>query len=198
MKLTPEKLSAFCAALAATGIVKRACEAVDISRQTAYEWREENPNFAAAWDRSLRVGVGELEDEAHRRAFEGIDKPLVHQGQFTVIYERDKNGKVIYDEEVEEVEVDGKIEKRVTRVPRVQLDKNNQPRAATMKEYSDTLAIFLLKAHDPDKYRERSSVDVGNANNKPFQVEDGTRVDKLNGLLKAVALRVGVDNNDLL
>lgn len=28
----------------------------------------------------------------------------------------------------------------------------------TYKEYSDTLAIFLAKAHRPDKYRERSEV----------------------------------------
>ncbi len=30
-----------------------------------------------------------------------------------------------------------------------------------MKEYSDTLCIFLLKAHAPEKYRER--VDVKHA-----------------------------------
>lgn len=29
---------------------------------------------------------------------------------------------------------------------------------AEMKEYSDTLAIFLAKAHRPDKYRDRSEV----------------------------------------
>ena len=28
-----------------------------------------------------------------------------------------------------------------------------------IREYSDTLAIFLLKAHKPDKYRERSTVE---------------------------------------
>lgn len=117
MKLTPERKAAFCAALAMTGIVKRACEAVDITRQTAYEWRDEDPEFAAAWEKALKVGVGELEDEAHRRAFEGYDKPIVHQGAIT----------------------------------------------GTFKEYSDTLAIFLLKAHNPEKYRERSDVkhDVG-------------------------------------
>lgn len=198
MKLTPEKLSAFCAALAMTGIVKRACEAVEVSRQTAYGWRDDHPDFAEAWDRALRIGIGELEDEAHRRAFEGTDKPLVHQGQFTAVYERDSKGKIIYDDEVVEIEEKGEKKNIINKVARIQLDANGQPRIATMKEYSDTLAIFLLKAHDPEKYRERSSVDVGNTDNKPFQIEDSVRADKLGGLLKAVALRVGVEHSDLL
>lgn len=31
----------------------------------------------------------------------------------------------------------------------------------TITEYSDTLLIFLLKAHRPKKYRERYSVEIG-------------------------------------
>jgi hypothetical protein len=49
-------------------------------------------------------------------------------------------------------------------------------KVGTVKKYSDTLAIFLLKAHDPEKYRDRSSVDV-TSDGKPitFKVvfEDG-------------------------
>ena len=113
-KLTTEKLTAFCAALAETGIVGKACKAVEISRQTAYGWREEVPEFAAAWDAALRIGVSALEDEAHRRAFDGTEEPIYHHG--------------------------------------------NQ--CGSVRKYSDTLAIFLLKAHSPDKYRERSSVEM--------------------------------------
>lgn len=112
MKLTPEKLSAFCAALADTCNVGKACAAVSISRQTAYNWRDDDPDFAAAWNRAMKVGVSALEDEAHRRGFEGTDEPVFHQGL----------------------------------------------ECGTIRKYSDTLAIFLLKAHDPEKYRERSEV----------------------------------------
>lgn len=76
---------------------------------TAYDWREADSDFAAAWDRAKAIGMDALEDEATRRAFEGIDKPIVHQG-------------VITD---------------------------------TIKEYSDTLAIFLLKGGKPEKYKDR-------------------------------------------
>lgn len=80
MKLTPEKLSAFCAALAETGQVSKACAAVGISRQTAYGWREDLPDFAEAWERAAKISTSVLEDEAVRRANEGWDEPVYHQG----------------------------------------------------------------------------------------------------------------------
>lgn len=133
MKLTPEKLTAFCAALAETCNVGRACKAVGISRMTAYTWRKDIPDFADAWDEAMRAGVTALEDEAHRRAFEGVDKPLTHQGRFTHLTDGDGN---------------------------VLRDAEGRPLVASVKEYSDTLAIFLLKAHAPEKYRENSRVEL--------------------------------------
>lgn len=76
---------------------------------TAYEWRENDADFAAAWDRAKAIGMDALEDEATRRAFEGVDEPIVHMG-------------IITD---------------------------------TVKKYSDTLAIFLLKGGKPEKYKDR-------------------------------------------
>lgn len=147
MKLTPEKLTAFCAALAETGIVARACKAVDISRVTAYEWRDEIPEFKAAWDKALKIGITALEDEAHRRGFEGVDKPLTHQGQFT--YLRDFGA----------IDPETNQPYQPAYAP-VLKDASGNPKLATMKDYSDTLAIFLLKAHDPDKYRERQDINL--------------------------------------
>lgn len=115
MKVTPERKAAFCAALAASGgNVTRACEAVDIERMTAYRWRADDAAFSKAWDEAKAAGLDALEDEALRRAYEGYDKPIVHQG-------------VITD---------------------------------TMREYSDTLAIFLLKGGKPDKYRENAKLEL--------------------------------------
>lgn len=145
MKLTPEKITAFCAALAETCNIGRACKAVEISRQTAYEWRKEQPEFAKRWDEALKIGITALEDEAHRRAFDGSDKPLSHQGQIT--YKRD------YDA------IDPETGTRYV-VPPLLRDRDGNPIPETVKEYSDTLAIFLLKAHNPDKYRENSKVEL--------------------------------------
>lgn len=62
----------------------------------------------------MRVGVSALEDEAHRRAFDGVDEPVFYKGED----------------------------------------------CGAVKKYSDTLAIFLLKAHAPEKYRERQDLTV--------------------------------------
>lgn len=112
---TAEKAAAFCAALADCPNVGKACRAAGIGRSAAYAWRKDSPEFAAAWDEALQIGVSALEDEAHRRAFEGVLKPVYHQGK----------------------------------------------KVGTVREFSDTLAIFLLKAHAPEKYRERTDVKLG-------------------------------------
>lgn len=149
MKLTPEKLTAFCAALAETCNVGRACTAVGISRYTAYLWRKEIPEFAERWDEAMKAGVLALEDEAHRRAFEGVEDPLTHQGQFSYLYRvvRDEDGNPVLGD-------DGKpLQEPV-------LDEQGNHKVASVRKYSDTLAIFLLKAHNPDKYRENSKVEL--------------------------------------
>lgn len=145
---THERAIAFCAALAETANIGRACAAVGIARTTAYEWREADSDFAALWDRALKVGVTALEDEAKRRAFEGVNKPVVFKGEFTYLYEEvlDDEGNIVYDEHG--------IPKR-----RPVLDENGKHKVATVKEYSDTLAIVLLKAHD-EKYRDSSKLEL--------------------------------------
>lgn len=105
---TLENAIAFCNALAESCNVGKACEAAGIGRMTAYEWRKADSEFATAWDSALQVGLSALEDEAHRRAFDGVDKPVFQQGQ----------------------------------------------QVGAVREYSDALAIFMLKAHNPAKYRE--------------------------------------------
>lgn len=93
--------------LAEYGNVTAACRKARVSRNTAYEARKADADFAAAWNEALMLGTAGLEDEARRRAFEGTNKPVHYLGK----------------------------------------------RVGYIKEYSDTLLIFLLKAHDP-KFRE--------------------------------------------
>lgn len=164
--------------------------AVGISRQTAYNWREDIPEFADAWDKAMRVGVSALEDEAHRRAFDGLDKPLTHQGQFTYLYRvaKDEDGNPVPSE--------------ITGQPKMEpvLDEHGNHKIAAVKEYSDTLAIFLLKAHSPEKYRENSRVDIGNADNKPFEITDAQAAAKLASIIAAGQARKAAEGDveDLL
>ncbi len=62
-----------------------------------------------------------------------------------------------------------------------------------IQEYSDALLVHLLKAHRPEKYRERHAINL-NTNPQPFG-EDQERVDALLERLsdeeKAILARIG-------
>ncbi len=50
-------------------------------------------------------------------------------------------------------------------------------RVGEVLEYSDTLLIFLLKAHRPEKYRERSQVEHTGKDGGPIRYADATDAD---------------------
>jgi len=77
-----KKASEFLEVLRETGgNVSRACAAIELTRTRAYEWRAADPLFAAAWDEAVETGTDELEEEARRRAFSGVDEPVFYQGE---------------------------------------------------------------------------------------------------------------------
>ena len=76
-----KKRQAFLAALAETANVLKSSELTKIARRMAYDWRAADPDFADAWERALDIGADALEDEAVRRAVEGVDEPVFYQGE---------------------------------------------------------------------------------------------------------------------
>jgi hypothetical protein len=107
---TPKKEAAFLEALSTSGgNVRRSCESADVCRRTVYEWRAADPEFAVRWERAVELGTDALEDEALRRAHDGTDKPVFHQGR----------------------------------------------ECGVIREYSDTLMVFMLKARRPDRFKDR-------------------------------------------
>lgn len=97
----------FLARFSECGNVQSACATIGIGRTTLYQWKERDPAFKTLMDAAGEDAADRLETEAWRRAHDGIDKPIYHNGD--------------------------KID--------------------TIKEYSDTLLIFLLNGLRPQKYR---------------------------------------------
>jgi hypothetical protein len=81
LKLTRAPQARFLKVLADTGNVTTAVAAAGISRTRAYERRKTDPAFAAAWDQAEDIATDRLEDEARRRAIEGVAEPLVSAGK---------------------------------------------------------------------------------------------------------------------
>ena len=61
----------FIAALTAQGTVFHAAQAAGISRQTAYRWHREDPDFADAWDEAHENAVDAVESTIYQQAVGG-------------------------------------------------------------------------------------------------------------------------------
>ena len=98
-----------------------AAKAAKIDRASHYYWLREDADYAKRFEQAKEQIAQQLEDEAIRRAYEGVEKPITVAGEREVI-----------------------------------------------REYSDTLLIFLLKGARPEKYRERASFEHTGKDGKPL------------------------------
>ncbi len=71
----------FLAAYSEMGNITRATEEADISRQTHYNWMSQDPEYAEAFKKAERLAADKLEEEARRRAVEGIEEPVYQGGE---------------------------------------------------------------------------------------------------------------------
>ena len=61
----------FITALEAQGTVLHACKAAGISRQTAYRWQRDDPDFADQWDEAHENAVDVVESTIYQQAVGG-------------------------------------------------------------------------------------------------------------------------------
>lgn len=103
--------------------ISAAAKAAGYSRKHFYELRNNDPEFAEAWQDALNQALDTAEGELYRRAVRGVVKKVYYQ------------------------------------------DKHID----TVREYSDTLLIFMLKAHKPEVYRETVRNEHMGENGKPIE-----------------------------
>lgn len=150
---TALKKESFLEVLADVCSVTTTCKLVGVGRATVYRWREADAEFRLAWDKSRALGVDALEDEAVRRAMEGVERPVL---------------------------------------------KNGVPTGHFVREFSDTLLIFLLKGAKPEKYRDRVSTEISGPAGRPLEIDDATAAAKLATILSTVQKRAERDVSDLV
>lgn len=74
---TEQNRANFLAALRETGRITTAAQIVGHSRNTLYEWKLDDPDFALEWEAAFTQAADSLEDEAVRRAMSGSDLLLI-------------------------------------------------------------------------------------------------------------------------
>jgi hypothetical protein len=67
--------------LSESGNVTQSAKLAALGRSALYKHRREDEEFAREWDEASELGLAALEDEARRRAFEGWEEPVWHQGK---------------------------------------------------------------------------------------------------------------------
>lgn len=159
--MNPKK-KAFLAAFKVSANLTKAADAVRVDRGMHYRWLKEDPEYAAQFEAAKEEAAQSLEDEAVRRAHEGVLSPIVYHGR--VCYEpilgpdgRPLQEPVLGDDGQPLMKEDGDP---VTR-PAV--------RPLMKREFSDTLLVTLLKAFRPEKYRD--SVEHVGAGGRPIALE---------------------------
>ncbi len=79
-RISDARKQRFLTALEETASVTAACARIVVSTRAMYEIRKRDPEFRKAWAAAIELGIDALEDEAVRRAREGVDEPVFHRG----------------------------------------------------------------------------------------------------------------------
>jgi hypothetical protein len=106
-----ERQAQFLSKLEEFASITTASKKSKVARRTVYDWIKDDPEFSKLYEASKAIAIEALEDEAIRRAHEGVLKPVFQSG--------------------------------------VQV--------GSIREYSDTLLMFMLKGKKPETYREKFS-----------------------------------------
>lgn len=76
-----QKVAKFFRELSRSGSVTLASERSGIRRYTLYRMRAQDEKFAKRWDRHLNLGIDRLQDDALRRAVDGVERPVWRGGK---------------------------------------------------------------------------------------------------------------------
>lgn len=134
-QIFPETWELFLSELGECANVSKACAAANISRDYAYDMKRADKAFSARWDEAYDRGYLKLEEEAQRRAFEGVDRPVYFKG-------------LVVD---------------------------------SVKEYSDTLTMFLMKGRMRRVFGDKQEVTVNRGDSPYAKMSD----EELNEFIQA-------------
>lgn len=149
---SPKWITRFLDSLASGATVSEAAKAAGISSSTAYKLRGDDADFAEAWRLALEDSADILEREARRRAIDGVEEPVIYQGQRTPVWEYDADGKVVMEKVGEENykdPVSGDLKRRDVMGQRQARNPDGSLQWLTVRKPSDALLALLLKGRRP-------------------------------------------------
>lgn len=83
-EIKARKRRIFLACIADGGAIVTACAASGLSRQTVYDWRDNDVEFSRAFMDAREEAVEKLEAAAYQRARDGVSEPVVQLGKIVM------------------------------------------------------------------------------------------------------------------
>jgi hypothetical protein len=134
---TAERQALFLRAFANYPNVRQAARLAGIRRRTHYWWMAHDPSYPPRFEQARVEGFTVVEQTALRMATKGLPKYVIRGGQVVMVPKKDEAGNIV-------------------------MGANGKPEMEPLIEYevSAPIVLALLKAHYPDRYSERHSVEV--------------------------------------
>lgn len=121
--------------------VRRACDAVGVNRRTVETWRAKYPDFAEDYAEAMEDSTDVLDDEAVRRAVQGVPKGIYHMGERVATEQQ-------YSDSLLTFILAGRRPERYGRSTSINVDARQQTlnAAPTQEQVARALALMLAEA----------------------------------------------------
>lgn len=179
----------FLDALGSGCTVSEAARAAGISAPTAYQRRRADADFAEAWTLALEDSADVLEREARRRAIDGVEEPVVYQGQLTPVWEYGPDGQPVQEPYLESfIGKDGERGQRDAYRPVQARNPDGSLKWLTVRKPSDALLALLLKGRRKDVFGT-DRTEITGRDGAPLQVDDVARRARIAAIVEAAKQR---------
>ena len=81
-----QKKRAFLVAFSRSGRVMVSCKMAEIHWTTHYHWKKHDKKYLAAFQMAEQIAADFMEEEVHRRGFDGFDVPVTYEGEIKTYY----------------------------------------------------------------------------------------------------------------
>ena len=162
-------------------MISEACAACGVTSSIVRNRIKTNADFREAYELALEDSTDILEATARRRAVDGWEEPVVHQGQLTPVWERDDEGQVVLV-----AAPDGEMRPRQAR------NADGTLQWLTVRKHSDALLALLLKGRRKE-LGERTEI-TGAGGSPITDLSETERAARAAALLAAAAARRDVDS----
>lgn len=156
------------------GVIAPAARAISINPARVYHLMKTDGDFKAAVEDAQEETYDDMERELARRALEGVEEPVIYQGQmaFRMEVALDGEGKEVW---------------------RKKLDEHGQPIPLTVNKKSDALLMFALKGYRKKRFADRTELTGADGEGVKL-IDETSRAARLSQLLEVARRRASTDN----